>query len=241
MVVKGVTSLPIDPTKTDPARPGLVFSNLAIAYPNITQHLLLENLSLHLNPGDFMLLEGPNGSGKTTFLHVLAGFESPASGTITLDGISPQQDLAFYQAQVGWLGHDNGLRTELTVQENLALFAALYRIASSDIESVLDYFGLARLRQVPVGRLSAGQARRVALARLGLLKGLPLWLMDEPLNALDRTAAALWRDQVKSYRAQGGIVIIATHDDCGIEPTHPVQLGDGALGATLTSFIIKCL
>ena len=230
MVVKGVTSLHIDSTKTDPAPPGLVFSNLSIAYPNITQHLLLENLSVHLNPGDFMLLEGPNGSGKTTFLHVLAGFEAPASGTIALDGINNQHDLSFYQSQVGWLGHDNGLRSELTIQENLALFAALYQTASSDIESALDYFALTRLRHVPVGRLSAGQARRVALARLELLKMLPLWLMDEPLNALDRAATDLWRDQVRRYRAEGGIVIIATHGDCDIDPTHHLHLGNGAAG-----------
>ena len=177
-----------------------------------------------------MLLEGPNGSGKTTFLHVMAGFEVPASGTIVLDGISSQQDLSFYQSQVGWLGHDNGLRSELTIQENLALFAALYQTASSDIESALDYFGLTRLRHVPVGRLSAGQARRVALARLELLKMLPLWLMDEPLNALDRAATDLWRDQVRRYRAEGGIVIIATHGDCGIDPTHHLHLGNGAAG-----------
>ena len=227
MVVKGVPSLHIDPTQTDPAPPGLVLSNLSIAYPTITQHLLLENLSVHLNPGDFMLLEGPNGSGKTTFLHVMAGFEVPASGTIVLDGISSQQDLSFYQSQVGWLGHDNGLRSELTTQENLALFAALYQTASSDIGSALDYFGLTRLRHVPVGRLSAGQTRRVALARLELLKMLPLWLMDEPLNALDRAATDLWRDQVRRYQAEGGIVIIATHGDCGIDPTHHLHLGNG--------------
>jgi len=175
---------------------------------------LFDGLSFRVRAGQALAVEGANGAGKSSLLRILAGFLSPASGRITLTQDGKDNDDAEERGkQIGWLGHLDGLKPQLTVAEQLAFFAGLYgRKADS---AALEQVGLARQAELPCRYLSAGQRRRLALARL-VVSERPLWLLDEPFAALDASGQALVAQLMARHCGQGGLIIAATHDPLGL-------------------------
>ena len=191
----------------------LTAENLACARGD---RILFEGLSFHLAAGDALAVEGANGAGKTSLLRLIAGFLSPRAGRILLDTGGGESDDAEERAHaIGWLGHQDGLKPQLTVIEQLVFFARLYR-APGEAQAVLEEVGLKRQRDFPCRFLSAGQRRRLALARL-VLSARPLWLLDEPFAALDSDGQALMARMMARHCAGGGMVIAATHDALGLD------------------------
>jgi len=175
---------------------------------------LFENLSFRVKAGQALAVEGANGSGKTSLLRLIAGFLSPAAGRLIVQDASGDSDDAEERGKkIGWLGHHDGLKPQLTVQEQLIFWAALYRGTANP--DVLAQVGLARQADLPCRYLSAGQKRRLALARL-LVSQRPLWLLDEPFAALDTSGQALVAQLMALHCGQGGIIIAATHDPLGL-------------------------
>ncbi|WP_417267219.1 heme ABC exporter ATP-binding protein CcmA [Celeribacter baekdonensis] len=166
---------------------------------------VLEGLTFDLSTGEILVLRGPNGAGKTTLLRTLAGLQPPYGGTV-----EAAPDAVAYAA------HADGLKSTLTVRENLMFWAGVY--GGHDIEPALRDFNLDSLSERPAGNLSAGQKRRLGLARL-MVTHRPVWVLDEPTVSLDVASVALFADAVKAHLASGGAAIIATHIQLGFEET----------------------
>lgn len=163
---------------------------------------VLEGVSLALSPGRALILRGANGAGKTTLLRTLAGLQPPLSGRIS----APPEAIAY-------AAHADGLKATLTVAENLAFWASIHRTPIGDAMERMD---IAHLRDRPAMNLSAGQKRRLGLARL-LVAARPIWLLDEPTVSLDAASVQRFADVLRRHLATGGIALIATHIDLGIE------------------------
>jgi len=165
------------------------------------ERLVLDGVSFAVARGGALLLLGPNGAGKSTLLRVLAGLKRVDAGRVLFDG---DED---YAGRVAFLGHQDAVKPGLTAVENLA-FAA--RMGGGDIALALEGVGLGALGALPARMLSAGQKRRLALARLAL-SGAPLWLLDEPTLGLDSAAVERFGAVLAGHRAGGGVVVAATH------------------------------
>lgn len=165
---------------------------------------LLEGVGFSLEPGAALTISGPNGTGKTTLLRALAGLAPITSGTVEVD----PDDLLL-------LGHLDAVKPALTVTENLSFWAGLFG-GPADVTPALEALDLARLALRPAGTLSAGQKRRLGLARLAVIRR-ALWLLDEPTVSLDAASVACFGDLVRAHLATGGAAIIATHIDLGLE------------------------
>lgn len=185
---------------------GLTAESLACRRGN---RVLFTELSLNLAPGDLLILRGANGAGKTSLLRLLAGLSRPAAGRVLWNGAAITHDPEAYFRRLHYLGHLDGLKSALTARENLH-FSARLRGTTAAL-SALDRFILTSLADIPVRLLSAGQRRRVALARL-LASPAPLWLLDEPGTALDHDGAELLRHTLTDHCRKGGIAVIASHD-----------------------------
>jgi heme exporter protein A len=178
------------------------------------ERMLFEQLSFRVSAGQALAVEGANGAGKTSLLRILAGFLSQASGRILLKTAQTESDDADERGKmVGWLGHQDGLKPQLTVREQFTFFASLYR--GDHDENLLAQVGLARQADLPCRYLSAGQRRRLALARL-LASKRPLWLLDEPFAALDTAGQALVAHLMARHCGEGGLIIAATHEPLGL-------------------------
>jgi heme exporter protein A len=198
----------------------LVAENLVLSRGGRT---VVDGLSLQLGAGEALLLRGPNGSGKTTLLRALAGLLAPAAGVMRLDDAPAEREpgeLAHF------IGHLDGIKSHLTVAENLA-FWATYLGDYGSPTAALDGFGLAPLADIPAGYLSAGQKRRLALARLVAVRR-PLWLLDEPTVSLDAEAVELLVAAIAAHLAGGGLAVIATHVDIALAGARTLQLGAAA-------------
>jgi heme exporter protein A len=167
--------------------------------------------SFSVASGEVLLLTGTNGSGKTTLLRTIAGYIAPLAGATRIE--ASEQDLSIQQA-AHYLGHRDGLRAALSAKENLVFSQSLLG-PGADVAVALETVGLARLGDASVGRLSAGQRRRVALARL-LVTARPVWLLDEPTSSLDTASQELVARMIDAHCAAGGMVLAATHLDLGI-------------------------
>jgi len=190
----------------------LTAENLACARG---ERRLFDNVSFRLAAGQALAVVGANGAGKTSLLRLLAGFLSPLAGRVVVKTPAGETDEAEARGRlIGWLGHQDGLKPQLTVAEQLRFFAGLYR-SGADGDAVLTEVGLARQRDLPCRYLSAGQRRRLALARL-LASGRPLWLLDEPFAALDAAGQALVAHLMARHCGAGGIIVAATHDPLGL-------------------------
>lgn len=175
---------------------------------------LFDSLSFRVRAGQALAVEGANGSGKTSLLRLIAGFLAPTGGRILVKTAASESDDAEERGRlVGWLGHLDGLKPQLTVHEQLGFFAPLY--GQPVDPAVLEQVGLARQAELPCRYLSAGQRRRLALARL-LVSRRPLWLLDEPFAALDVAGQALVAQLMARHCGEGGIIIAATHDPLGL-------------------------
>jgi heme exporter protein A len=176
--------------------------------------VLFRGLSFALRGGELLRLAGPNGSGKTSLLRILCGLLSPTSGCVSWEGAEIRRLREEYSKQLVYIGHAPAVKDDLTAAENLAITCRLAGLAVSSrtIQDALDRFGLPHDR-VPTRRLSQGQRRRAALARLALSEPLPLWLLDEPFAALDASAIGLVEALIDTYVARGGSVVFTSHQE----------------------------
>jgi heme exporter protein A len=178
--------------------------------------VVFAGLSFALQPGKALLLTGPNGSGKSTLLRVMAGLLPPDSGVLSWDGAAIGDDPAAHRRRLHYLGHLDGVKPVLTVAENLRIWTRLRTPKRSRadrrqiVRAALAAFQLEAMAEIPARLLSAGQRRRVALARL-LTAYAPLWLLDEPTSGLDDTAVALFERVVDDHREDGGMVVVSSH------------------------------
>ncbi len=161
--------------------------------------------------GHALVLRGPNGSGKSTLLRLAAGFLQPTEGTLEWDGTPVAADLDGHRARVAYVGHVDAVKSALTVAENLGFWVTLSGGSGADTKAALAALGLAELADAPAAYLSAGQRRRLNLARLAASRA-PLWLLDEPTVSLDAPSVAALVQIVAEHCAGGGQAIIATHD-----------------------------
>jgi len=175
-------------------------------------HLLFSDLNFTLNAGEILQVQGVNGSGKTTLLRTLCGLVKPTAGQINWSGKNIQDLGAEYYAEMIYLGHLNALKDELSAVENMRISAGLAgcEVDNQQIFAALQRMGLRGREALPVKALSQGQSRRVALARL-LIGHFPLWILDEPLTALDVGAVQLIQDLIATHLACNGMVIYTTH------------------------------
>ena len=179
------------------------------------ERCLFKNLSFALNPGELLLLEGRNGSGKTSLMRAIAGLLSLESGEVLWDGAPVRTRRQEFYAAVVWMAHRVGFKADLTLVENLRFEAHLRAQSSADFDEVLHRLDIDRLKRLPLRSLSAGQQRRVALARM-LLSGAPLWLMDEPFTNLDREGRALVMKLAREHLDRDGMCIMAAHQDVDV-------------------------
>ena len=186
----------------------LIVSNLSCQRGAKT---VLSDLSIRLGAGHAMLLRGPNGVGKSTLLRGLAGLV-PVTGSVSLHDL-PITDRDAYEENILYAGHLDAIKPQLSVAENLAFWAAIY---GGDPYGALDRMGIGHIADRPAGICSAGQKRRLGLARL-LLAPRALWLLDEPTVSLDADGALALAGLIKSHLAAGGMALIATHIDLALE------------------------
>lgn len=178
---------------------------------------LFKNLYFKVEPGRALLIEGPNGAGKTSLLRMLAGFLAPAAGTISLrTGDGEIVEAEERGKHIGWFGHQDGLKPQLTAKENLSFFVRLYGGNPAHVVPMLDWAGLSRAAEFPVQYLSAGQKKRIALARLKL-SNRSVWLLDEPFAALDAAGKKLVEQMLAEHCVAGGMAIVATHEAISLE------------------------
>ena len=190
------------------------------------ERLVFSGLEFDLGPGDALLVIGPNGSGKSSLLRVMAGLTPMAMGRLTWDDVPFTEDPERHRARLHYLGHENAIKPQLSAAENVAMWAGL-RANPTGAGAALAAFGLAPFADLPARLLSAGQKRRLALARLSATPA-TLWLLDEPSVALDRESVARFEAAVAAHREAGGIAVIATNTELAIDQAAILNLADYA-------------
>ncbi|AET94534.1 heme exporter protein CcmA (plasmid) [Burkholderia sp. YI23] len=174
--------------------------------------------------GAALLIHGANGSGKSSLIAALAGLLPPAAGSVSWRGANVRDDPARFRRELAWLGHADGFNGELTVAENLRFAAWLgANGAHADERNVLDRAGVLPLMHARLNRLSQGQRRRVALARLVLAKK-PLWLLDEPTEAIDDAGALWFAACIDDHLREGGMLVATTHRPLAVDVTRARHL-----------------
>ena len=186
---------------------------------------LFRDINFSLEAGGLMQVRGPNGSGKTSLLRMLCGLSNPAAGEILWNGAAIRSLNGDYFAAMTYIGHLSGTKDDLTVIENLRISSALagFEINDTQASEALGYMGLGGREVLPVKVLSQGQRRRVALARLLVCKT-SLWILDEPLVALDVLAVKLIQELLERHLKQGGMVVMTTHQEIDLTATSTTQL-----------------
>lgn len=191
--------------------------------------MLFRGIGFALAPGECLVIEGTNGSGKTSLLRIIAGLVDPDDGEILWRGRSIRDHRQDYCRHLVWYGHASGCKQDLTLLENLRCEQAL-RPGKSNLDEVLERLGLSKLTGLPLRVLSAGQQRRVALARLYLPDPPPLWILDEPFTALDTQGTAQLERHLAAHCVLGGTVVLTTHHELVRRPPacHDLDLGQYA-------------
>jgi len=177
-------------------------------------------LNFGLNGGEALLVTGRNGAGKSSLLRVIAGLLRLAGGRLTLDGGAAEAALA---EQVHYLGHQDALKPSLSVAENLQFWTDFLGVGG-ELTGALATVELAPLANLPAAYLSAGQRRRLSIARLVAVKR-PIWLLDEPTSALDAASQARLAELMRGHLASGGMIVAAAHGPIGLERARELKLG----------------
>jgi heme exporter protein A len=185
---------------------------------------LFSELAFQVSSAQTLVLLGGNGAGKTTLIRIIAGIAKPDRGRLRFEGGHAEQGLG---EQCHYVGHLSAVKTSLTVHENATFWSRFLGGAAQRIAGALEVFGLAALQGIPAGYLSAGQRRRLGLARL-LLAERPIWLLDEPMVSLDAAAQAIVTRVANAHLATGGLVVAATHAPLGFSAPRELHLGGRA-------------
>lgn len=188
---------------------------------------LFGRLSFEVAEGAAVLVRGANGSGKTTLLRVLCGLTRPESGHVEWNHAPVEKNRGDFGAQLAYIGHQTGLKADLSVSQNLAFFARLNGQHGQPWRAFLEALNLSGCADLEVRYLSAGQKRRVALARM-LMSDARLWVMDEPFSNLDASGRNFLTGQIAALLERGGTGVVATHGNLDIDAqsTHTIHLGD---------------
>jgi len=186
---------------------------------------LFRDVSFRVDAGEWVALRGPNGSGKTTLLRCVAGLTRADAGDVRWAGEPVNADLSRFHSDLLYSGHLAGIKDDLTAEENLRGSLALRGVqaAAGSIRSALEEVGLDKRRHLPARRLSAGQRRRIGLARLSLDPA-AIWALDEPLTALDDAGQALFGRLLARHLERGGLAVLATHHDLAPPPARVVRI-----------------
>ena len=187
---------------------------------------LFRDVAFGVAPGEWVALRGPNGSGKTTLLRCVAGLTRADAGEVLWDGRRASEAGSAYRANFVYAGHAAAIKDDLSAAENLRDTLALRAAPAPEeaLRDALSQVGLDQRRHLPARRLSAGQRRRIGLARL-VLDRAPLWLLDEPLTALDDDGQRIFADLLHRHLGRGGLALIATHHDVTPAPARELRLG----------------
>lgn len=185
--------------------------------------VLFEHLSLSLCGGQMLLVEGRNGSGKTSLLRILTGLKMADEGEIVWHGTAISREGSGYYERVTYVGHHDGVKRELTCLENLRLVQAMGNPSAVDLDDALDQVNLYRYGDTPVGNLSAGQRRRLALARL-IVTEADLWILDEPYTSLDKASMALFQSLFEAHLKEKGIIVMTSHHDIEMPSVDLIRL-----------------
>ena len=186
-------------------------------------------LSFEVAAGEALIILGRNGAGKTSLLRLIAGLLRPAGGQIVLHGGDRERTLP---EQSHYLGHQDAVKPALSVRENLEFWTRYF--GGGDIAPALEEVGLAAIADLPAAYLSTGQRRRLSFARL-LAAARPIWLLDEPTASLDDSALAWLDEAMRAHRADGGIIVSATHGPLGLANAKELRLEEAAAAAAATT------
>ena len=189
---------------------------------------VFSGLDFALGAGEVLLLTGPNGSGKSSLLRMMAGLLPPVSGSVEWDGADIAEDRESHAARLHYVGHLDAVKLALTVAENLRFWAAL-RPGGTGVRPALEQFGIAGLADLPARFLSAGQRRRIALARIAVSEA-PLWLLDEPTVALDGEGVDAVHAAIRRHCADGGSCVVSTNAPLDIPGAKSLDLGRHGAG-----------
>jgi heme exporter protein A len=187
--------------------------------------VLFENLNFSLSAGQLLQIEGRNGSGKTSLLRILCGLTLPTEGQVYWNQEEIQEISSIYWDNLAYIGHAPGVKGDLTPLENLIIARSLANQATThDLMDVLEQVGLYGFEDVPTRTLSAGQQRRVALARL-LINQAQLWILDEPFTALDQLAIKMVENWLDQHAEQGGMAVVTSHHQLNCQHARILKLG----------------
>lgn len=215
-------------TNNKPAVPGQAQPQLQVEGLTCRRgrRLLFENMSFTVNLGDMFEVSGYNGSGKTTLLRLLCGLLLPEKGTLLWRGQPIHKIRPLYHSEIAYVGHTDAIKGDLTARENLMVAKALNG-GGVDSEEALERVGLSKLRELPGRFLSAGQRRRLALARL-LVNRAQLWLLDEPFTALDKGAIKTIATLLEEHASKGGMAIFTSHHTVNIAHAQTLEISASA-------------
>ena len=180
---------------------------------------VLKGVSLEVRPGELMHVSGPNGTGKTTLLRVITGLLRPEQGSVAWRGKSIKTAPTDYQRELAYASHEPALKSDLTALENLRFMVGLRRrVTARELQASLERTGVAGCADLPTRVLSAGQRRRVAMARILAVHAV-LWLLDEPYTNLDAAGCALLSALLVEHTEQGGLALVVAHHDLNVAAT----------------------
>jgi heme exporter protein A len=191
--------------------------------------MLFEHLDIHLDAGQMLVVEGPNGCGKTSLLRILTGLRLADGGEVLWRQQPIDRLAGDYFEQVNYVGHHDGVKHELSCLENLRLARAMGVPSSLDLDNVLEQVNLYAYGETEAGSLSAGQKRRLALARL-LVTDARLWILDEPFTSLDKASMALFSELFEQQLERQGVIVMTSHHDISLpaQNLQRLRLGDAA-------------